>query len=598
MRVRQLLACGALAAAAACQPGGATTVASSSTIPGDDLASTLRERGRVPADTGAFERHAKLVEAALGTFDDITVWDRPDPSGPWELVNGKYVPVTVHGAEPTMYVKDMTSDRPMMLPTRVQGFQGGDGQSSPYSAIGRMPGSNPEVQWVWVVRQYSMKKPTDDDFDHSGDIAIIGHHPRTGASAFYQFYDPANPKSARVIVSPFSEGAPDFWSPIEMIADSFQCQRCHDAGPFIHTPWIDQVRVRDVAPGEPPAEPMVPSDPLGPYFFVGGPEAGDDMFAFWDSALVAEWGGGHLDLPANRCTGCHRISPDSLGLNENSTRYAGLEHADNRNLFSVISDGFQTVEYRKLPWMPPVSMPSTDFYAGQDIVAMDSVWFRNFGVDAAEVNRITGTVPAWREAFRRGDVVDVPAPDSAYRTILVDRPEQDPIAAGRTVWVVDTRMTANTDGDLHQWRFHGKGPSTDVRVAPVVYRRRAGDGGRVEFEVVFVGDARDYRSGSDWLPVAGGETFALRQGDYLGIVFTNAGAETAPGIVPYTVDEWARLTWPDGSTRYLNGYGHWHGYVTMTLVSSDAPAAGQRLAFRDADYRTYSFEFRNRLGSE
>jgi hypothetical protein len=398
-----------------------------------------------------------------------------------------------------------------------------------------------------------------------------------------------------VVVAPFSEGGPDFWSPIEVIADSFQCQRCHDSGPFIHTPWIDQVRVRSVAEGEPPAEPMVPSDPLGPYFFVGGPEAGDDMFAFWDSALVASWGGGHLDLPANRCTGCHRISPDSIGLNENSTRYAGMEHGDPRNMFSVISDGFQTLEYRKLPWMPPVSTPSTDFYAGQDIAALDSVWYRNFGADAAEVNRLTGTVPAWREAYERGLVADVPAPDSAYRKILVERPEQDRIEPGRSVWVVDTRMRANTDGNLHQWRFFGTGPSPDVTAAPVVYRRGVGDGSEAEFEVVFVGEARRYDEGREWLDVDGGETFPLQQGDYLGIVFTNPGAAAAPGVIPYTVDDWAKLRWPDGTTRYANGFGHWQGYVTMRVISSEAPAAGQRLVFRDADFRTYSFEFRNRL---
>lgn len=33
----------------------------------------------------------------------------------------------------------------------------------------------------------------------------------------------------------------------------------------------------------------------------------------------------------------------------------------------------------------------------------------------------------------------------------------------------------------------------------------------------------------------------------------------------------------------------------MQVTSPDDPAVGQRLVFRDADYRTYSFEFKNRL---
>lgn len=586
MRTRVLLVLGALLAASACQERGPATGGG---LPAD------APYELTPAQRQAFERHAVLVDSALGTFDDITVFDRPSPDGPWQLVNGQYVPVTVHGRTPEHYVKDMVSDRPMMLPTRVQGYQGGDGQSSPYSALGRMPGSNPEVQWVWVVRQYSIKEPGDADFAHAGDIAIIGHHPRTGATAFYQYYKPAEPRSARVIVAPFSEGGADFWSPIDTIADNFQCQRCHDSGPFIHTPWIDQVRTHDVAPGDPPAEPMVPSDPFGPYFFIEGPdEDGENLFAFWDSVLIADWGGGHLDMPENSCTGCHRVSPDIIGLVENSTRYVGLDTAE-QNAFAVTSDGFQTVAYRQLPWMPPVSMPSTDFYAGQDIVALDSVWYRNFGADAAEVNRITSTPAGWRAAHERGVVSDVPAPDSAYRKILVDRPVQDTVGAGQTLWIVDTRMRANTDGDLSQWRYFGKGPSADVQVAPVVYRRLAGDGSRAEFEVLFVGDAGGATDGETWLGVDGGGTFALQQGDYFGVVFTNPGAEAAPAVVPYTVDDWARLQWPDGSTRYLNGYGHWQGSVTLQVRASEAPTVGQRLVFDAADYRTYSFEFRNQL---
>jgi hypothetical protein len=583
MRIRELLACGLLLGVGASRGGGSM-----------ENVSATSTRELTPGQREAFRAYAVLVDSALGTFRDITVFDRPSPTGPWELVNGQYAPVSVHGATPTRYVKDMLSDRPMMLPTRVQDYQGGDGQSSPYSALGRMPGSNPEVQWLWVARQYSIKNPNDNVFAHSGDIAVIGHHPRTGATTFYQFYEPAKPKSARVIVSPFSEGGAEFWSPIEVIADSFKCQRCHSSGPFIHTPWIDQVRVRQVAPDAPPAEPMVPSDPFGPYFFISGPGAAENLFAFWDSTLVARWGGGHLDRPNNRCTQCHRTAPDIIGLNANATRYAGMDSVP-RNSFSVISDGFQTLANRKLPWMPPVSMPATDFYAGQDIVAMDGVWHRNFGADAAEVNRLTGSASAWREAYKRGQVVDLPAPGPAYRKILVDRPKLDTVQPGKSLWIVDTRMRANTAGDLHQWRFYGRGPAPRVRVAPVVYRRRAGDGSKAEFEVVFVGEASRYESGKEWLSVNGGDTFPLQQGDYFGVVFVNAGARPAPAVIPYTVDDWARLKWPDGTTRYLNGYGHWQGYVTMQVASPKAPAVGQRLIFRAADYRTYSFEFKNRL---
>ena len=355
----------------------------------------------------------------------------------------------------------------MMLPTRVQGYQGGDGQSSPYSVLGRMPGSNPEVQWVFVVRQYSIKKENDPDLDKAGDIAVIGHHPRTGATAFFQYYEPANPRSANVIVSPFSDGASEFWPPVGKLAAEFRCERCHSADAFIHTPWINQVRVRKVGQDKPFPEPMVPSSPLGPYFFVdSGP---GEPFECWNYALK------HLNAPKNKCTECHRITPyDLAGLGQNATRYAGLNYED-RNEFAVASDGFQTDTYYDLPWMPPVD--STSFYAGQ--AATRPNWQHDYETSAAEANRLTMAGdyvidnPKLLLGVDDSRLVDVPRPPPEYATIVVDRPKRDRIEPNRSLWIVDTRMRANTDGDLHRWKFFGKGPTNNsMLAAPVVYRRK------------------------------------------------------------------------------------------------------------------------------
>jgi len=585
MMRRWMLVLGALAVAAC------GTDSSGSDTPRMTAASDSMQWG--PLNDTLFRRHAAKVEAALGTFEDITVFERPDSAQPWQLVSGAYTPVTVDGEVPASYASHMRSDRPMMLPTDVEGFDESDGQSNPYNVAGRMEGSNPEVQWVFVVRQYTIKDPSDDDFAHSPDIAVIGHHPRTGATSFFQYYSPHDPRPAEVVISPFSEGAPDFWSPIVMIADSFSCQRCHDAGPFIHTPWVDQVRAWDVAPGGPPAPPVVPSDPLGPYFFV---DAEDDQGLFWrwNSALR------HYDDPENGCTQCHRIGNDLIGLNQNSTKYFGLSEAE-RNSWAVQSDSSQTAAYEEVRWMPPVNTPSPDFYAGHDIIQNPQVgvWEMNYGPSAAAVNRVTRSDSTWREAEERGEVVPVPRPPTQYSSILVDRPNQDVIGAGRTVWIVDTRMRANTDGDLESWQFvAGSDADPDVQVAPVVYRRVGGDGSRAEFEVSFVGAPRAAVDAGDWVSVAGGSpTFPVEIGSYFGLVVTNTGTEPAPAPIPYTEDDWAELQWRDGSTRYLNGYGHWQGLVTMQFdTTGTAPEAGTSVTFSDAAYRTYSFELRNRIG--
>ena len=84
-------------------------------------------------------------------------------------------------------------------------------------------------------------------------------------------------------------------------------------------------------------------------------------------------------------------------------------------------------------------------------------------------------------------------------------------------------------------------------------------------------------------------TFPLRQGDYLGVVFTNTGTATRPASIPYTDDDWAVLHNPDGSL-WLRDRS-----VTYRVTTPGAPTVGARVVVTDAAFRTYSFEFRNRL---
>jgi hypothetical protein len=445
-----------------------------------------------------------------------------------------------------------------------------------------MPGSNPEVQGVFLVRQYDIKDTTDADFAHSPDMAVIGHHPRTGASAYLQFYDPERPKSSSIVRSPFGEEGPDFWSPIDSLADSFRCQRCHTAGPFIHTPWINQVTIGEGAA----KEAMVPSDPVGPFFFVDAEEA--ERFWSWDSALVASKGGGHLNKPANHCTQCHRVAPDMIGLNQNSTRYTGLDSADH-NAFSIRSDGFQTAHFDSLYWMPPADPAMIDFYAGQTAIPRSS-WSQTYAASAAEVNRLMHDSASWVGAHQAGLVADVPRPPEEHRTVLVDRPSLDPIAPGESLWIVDSRIRANTDGDLEAWRFFARGPGgAGVTASPVVLRRRWNDGSTLRFDVVFVGEPRRASDAGDFVTMRANAAFGVRQGDYLGVVFTNGAAAAGTSFIPFSDDDWAVLRRSDGSTWLRDGS------VTYRAATDAAPSVGQVLTAGEGAFRTYSFEFRNRL---
>lgn len=529
-------------------------------------------------DYAQHEAFMAKVGDALGRFDDITVWTRQD--GTWEKQTGEYIPVTVHGHAPAEYFKDMRSDMPMMLPTRVEGFSGGDGQSNPYNLVGRMPGDNPEVQWVFMLRKYSIKKPTDDNFIVSGDVAIIGHHPRTGASVFFQFYDPAHPKPMDVVLSPFSgEDGMYFWSPLVTNAKVFQCQRCHNADPFVHSPWVNQVRVSAAQPGLPTPEPMVPSNPLGPFFFIDAQEGG--LFAFWEDSLryldPARAEAGQDEGDGNVCTTCHRVTPfDMLGLYENSTQYTGVDRPDYKE-FALESHAYQTDAYTDLPWMPPVD--PADFYAGQDRI--DAGWALSNAASAAEVNTLT---PEDSTKLAR-----VPRPPLAYQQIMVDRPHQDQLQPGQSVLLVDSRMRANTGGTLTSWRFTGKaGAGPGMQARPVILRRDLAWQGQPRFRVVLQGAPRGAPEAGGWQDVAAAP-FALQQGDFLGLMLTNTGSAPAAALVPYTEDDWAKQILADGTTGYPDGV------ITYRMLLDAPPADGAELVFEDFLYRTYSYEMRTQL---
>jgi hypothetical protein len=526
----------------------------------------------------------KKAEAALGKFNDITVWPDGMPDGGWVPVNGKFIPVTVNDRTPATFRHGMRSDRPMVLPTQIEHSTGGDGQSNPYTVVGRQPGSNPEVQWMFLVRQYSMKEITDPKLAYSPDMAVIGHHPRTGATAYLQYFDDGVEKSSKIVVSPFSDGGKEFWADISKIK-AMGCERCHSADPFIHTPWIDQVRV-DTVSWEGYPLPMVPSNPLGPFSFVdAGP---GDYFEPWNFNLK------HLDDPQNACTECHRVSPFSmLGLNSYATRYAGLSLGQELTT-PVNSDGWQTDQYHKLPWMPPVVVQ--DFYAGQKV--QDATWDQDYLASAKEINELEVIYSQWMidatdpKFTPNPKVVPVPRPPTEYESIMVDRPKQDTIASRQSLVVLDSRMRANTDGDLYQWQFIGKGADiNNVLAAPMVLRRKPGDGSTIELEVTFVGEARSLDSSGSWVSVNSDQMIQeVRLGDYFGVVLTNTSDTSAPGLIPYTEDEWAKITGADGTTQYP------YGYVTYSETSDDVPEAGDTINFDNApSYRTYSFEFQNKL---
>lgn len=147
--------------------------------------------------------------------------------------------------------------------------------------LGRLQGTrpdgaeDPDVVWTYIYR--------------SGGFAAIGYHAVSGATCFLEIDDLPNPTllKAPATLSPEAYNA-QWTSPQEMFEVS-RCQDCHQADPFLHSPYIDQVR--DPANPDAPLIPVVAgaSNPRPPYHVISAPV-----------------GPYTTELPDNRCTSCHR----------------------------------------------------------------------------------------------------------------------------------------------------------------------------------------------------------------------------------------------------------------------------------------------------
>ena len=161
--------------------------------------------------------------------------------------------------------------------------------------LGRLQGTrpdgseDPDVIWTYIYR--------------SGGFAAIGYHFVSGAACFLEIDDLPNPTTleAPANVSPEAYNA-QWTSPREMFEVS-RCQDCHMADPFLHSPYIDQVR--DPANPDAPLIPIIASasNPRPPYEVISSP--------------VAPY---TTDLTGNTCTSCHR--PQCTTLFDGGNGYA------------------------------------------------------------------------------------------------------------------------------------------------------------------------------------------------------------------------------------------------------------------------------------
>jgi hypothetical protein len=72
------------------------------------------------------------------------------------------------------------------------------------------------------------------------DIAMIGHNPFTGKTCYFQNALYQKRDGSAVPHPADVQKSESLWSGIHGgLGSGIECARCHDADPFIHTPWID-----------------------------------------------------------------------------------------------------------------------------------------------------------------------------------------------------------------------------------------------------------------------------------------------------------------------------------------------------------------------
>jgi len=290
---------------------------------------------------------------------------------PFNCLDGEIIPITVND----QVINTGTAricDRPSFLAPAY---------CKPFSRVGRLPSLGPDgnpdsdVQAVFICRRYNdVTDPSDPNFK---DVAIIQHRKSTGDTCFFQhltdFLDATRVPPPAEMESQTPTGKPTatrFWLTPRQTAN-IGCNNCHDAGPFIHTPYIDQVMA-------PPPEsgkiifpfPNLRNNESVNYRFVGA------TFQYWG---ISE----QITPQNNRCTECH-----VLVVHSSSDSYTLF--CTGRSPPVAITD--QYTQYPKSHWMPPdqaQEMPEEIFERlyGQSIDQILSCGARGAMESAPECNR-------------------------------------------------------------------------------------------------------------------------------------------------------------------------------------------------------------------
>jgi hypothetical protein len=157
------------------------------------------------------------------------------PVPAFNCLDGQLIPITKHGIAQSSPSNEC--DKPVQLGLSTSG------QCIPFARLLRLPTSDPDVETVAICRKYHGSSGPDDPIFH--DIAVIQHNRATGNTCFFQAPVPLEtPVDGRVVPSPQADTgeARSYWlEPTGGGPGGIDCTQCHDADPFIWSPYVAQV---------------------------------------------------------------------------------------------------------------------------------------------------------------------------------------------------------------------------------------------------------------------------------------------------------------------------------------------------------------------
>ncbi|RMG19331.1 MAG: lamin tail domain-containing protein [Deltaproteobacteria bacterium] len=257
----------------------------------------------------------------------------------YDCLDSTPIPTTVTGPDGVVEYPEtqvIACDNPQYIyslcePNAVSGRTNGPRVASRSNAQG--------THWVLLCR----KAKTEEG--QYNDIAMIGHNPYTGKTCFFQnaLYSRTDgrhvPHPADKVQSEASpQQSNSLWRGIHGgLGSGIQCADCHDADPFIHSPWIDGAVDEN-------GDPIVPKMGIDDDFALG----------FNDSpyTIVNARGQGWtmprqlVDDEAAACTRCHRIG-SGRWAREWVRRLNGTDARWDR----IVTEAYKRFEHRY--WMPP-----------------------------------------------------------------------------------------------------------------------------------------------------------------------------------------------------------------------------------------------------